>query len=319
MKKLYLPFIFKVQCALILLLSSVLVTESADKLFDIRNEAEFKKIIPADAKLEKLASGMRFVEGPVWINSDGGFLIFSDIPANQLKKWSKKDGLTTFREPSNNANGNTVDRQGRLVTAEHSGRRISVTEKDGTVKTVVDSYKGKKLNSPNDVVVKSDGTIWFTDPPYGIKPDQKEQDANYVFCFDPRTMNIKAVASDFDRPNGLCFSPDEKLLYIADSGQPKHIRVFEVTPDNSLRNGRVFCKIDVGGPDGIRCDSQGRIWSSAGDGVHIFDKNGSLIAKILVPETPANLCFGGDDGKTLFITARTSLYCIQTLVTGAKK
>jgi gluconolactonase len=287
--------------------------------FDIKNEAEFRKLIPPDAKLEKLAGGMKFTEGPVWVNANGGYLIFSDIPANQLKKWTKKDGLTTFREPSNNANGNTIDKQGRLLTCEHSGRRVSVTEKDGTVKTVVDSYQGKKLNSPNDIVVKSDGTIWFTDPPYGIRPEQKELDGNYVFCFDPRKMSLKVVASDFDRPNGICFSPDEKLLYVADSGKPRHIRVFEVAPDNSLRNGRVFCKIDVGGPDGIRSDSKGNIWSSAGDGVHIFAPDGTLIGKILVPETPANLCFGGEDGKTLFVTARTSLYAIKTAVTGTIK
>lgn len=287
--------------------------------FIVQNESAFKKLIPADAKLEKLATGMRFTEGPVWVNADGGYLVFSDIPANQLKKWSKVGGLATFREPSNNANGNTVDRNGMLITAEHSGRRISITDRDGVVKTVVDSYNGKKLNSPNDVVVKSDGTIWFTDPPYGIKPEQKEQDANYVFCYDPKKKELRAVASDFVMPNGLCFSPDEKLLYIADSGKPRHIRVFEVGADNTLKNGRVFCKIDVGGPDGIRCDSEGNVWSSAGDGVHIFAPDGSLIGKILVPETPANLCFGGDDGKTLFITARTSLYSIKTLVKGAVK
>jgi gluconolactonase len=194
-----------------------------------------------------------------------------------------------------------------------------LTESDGVVKTIVDSYNGKKFNSPNDVVVKSDGTIWFTDPPYGIKPEESELKTNYVFCYNPSKKQLKVVASDFDRPNGLCFSPDEKLLYIADSGRPRHIRVFEVTADNDLRNGKVFCKIDNGGPDGIRCDSNGNIWSSAGDGVHIFAPDGKLIGKILCPETPSNLCFGGDDGKTLFITARTSLYRIKTLVKSAVK
>lgn len=302
---------------LILLSISSFITICAE--FDIRDDAAFRKLIPPDAKLEKLAGGMRFTEGPVWVNADGGFLIFSDIPANQLKKWSKSGSLTTFREPSNNANGNTVDRQGRLVTVEHGGRRVTLTENDGVVKTIVDSYNGKKFNSPNDVVVKSDGTIWFTDPPYGIKIEESELKTNFVFCYNPKNKELKVVASDFDRPNGLCFSPDEKLLYIADSGKPRHIRVFEVTPDNALKNGRVFCKIDKGGPDGIRCDSNGNIWSSAGDGVHIFAPDGKLIGKILCPETPSNLCFGGDDGKTLFITARTSLYAIKTLVTGAVK
>ncbi|MGC8744428.1 MAG: SMP-30/gluconolactonase/LRE family protein [Verrucomicrobiia bacterium] len=301
------------------ILGTVIAAE-VETRFLIKNDEVFKKLISADAKLEKLAGGLRFTEGPVWVSAGGdGYLIFSDIPANQLKKWSKIGGLVTFREPSNNANGNTVDREGRLVTAEHSGRRISMTERDGTVKTVVDLYRGKKLNSPNDVVVKSDGTIWFTDPPYGIKPEEKEQDGNYVFCYDPRKKELRVVAADFDRPNGLCFSPDEKLLYIADSGKPRHIRVFDVEADNILKNGRVFCRIDVGGPDGIRCDSLGNIWSSAGDGVHIFSTNGELVGKILVPETPANLCFGGEDGKTLFITARASLYCIKTLVKSAVK
>jgi gluconolactonase len=287
--------------------------------FDIKNEAEFRNCVPADAKVEKLAGDFNFVEGPTWVPADGGYLVFSDIPANQLKKWTKDGGVTTFRQPSNNANGNTTDLEGRLVTAEHSGRRISMTEKDGTVRTLVDQYDGKKFNSPNDVVVKSDGTVWFTDPPYGVpKGEKKEQEGNYVFQYDPKIKKTTVVVKDCDMPNGLCFSPDEKKLYIADSGKPRHIRVFQVEKDG-LKNGKVFCAIDKGGPDGIRCDARGRVWSSAGDGVHIFDANGSLLAKILAPESPANLCFGGQDGKTLFIIARKSLYAVQTSVTGAKQ
>jgi gluconolactonase len=285
--------------------------------FDIKNEAEFGKVISSGAKLEKLASDMGFVEGPTW--DPAGFLIFSDIPNNELKKWTKEGGVTTFRKPSNNANGNTINLRGLLVTAEHSGRRISITRADGQVETLADQYNGKKFNSPNDVVVKRDATIWFTDPDYGLGNNPKEQEGNYVFRLVPRAKDIRPVAKDFDKPNGLCFSPDESKLYIADSGAPKHIRVFEVRPDGSLANGRVFCKIDKGGPDGIRCDADGRIWSSAGDGIHIFGQDGALIGKILVPETPANLCFGGPDGKTVYITARKSLYSIPTLVTGAKR
>ncbi len=286
--------------------------------FDIRNEAEFKKLLPADAKVEKLAGDMGFLEGPTW--HPDGFLVFSDIPNNELKKWTKDGGLATFRKPSQNANGNTIDREGRLVSAEHSGRRISVTEKDGAIKTVVDQYDGKKLNSPNDVVVKSDGTFWFTDPPYGIPKDQKkEQVTNHVFRFDPATKKISIVADDFNMPNGICFSPDEKHLYVADSGKPRHIRVFDVKADGTVANGKVFCAIDKGGPDGIRCDAAGRIWSSAGDGVHVFAPDGTLIGKILTPESPANLAFGGKDGQTLFITARKSLYAIPTSVTAAKR
>lgn len=286
--------------------------------FDIKDEAEFKKIVPDSAKLTKLAGDMRFLEGPVWNPADGGYVVFSDIPANELKKWSDKDGLKTFRQPSNNSNGNCLDAQGRLVTAEHGGRRISTTERDGKVQTVVDQFEGKKLSSPNDVVVKSDGTIWFTDPDYGLAGRPKEQEGNYVYRFDPKSKELRAVVKDFDKPNGLCFSPDEKKLYVADSGQPKHIRVFDAQKDGTLANGKIFCKIDKGGPDGIRCGKDGRIYSSAGDGIHIFALDGHLIGKILVPETPANLCFGGQDRKTLFITARTSLYAIPLLVAGDK-
>ena len=279
--------------------------------FEIKNEAEFRKIISPEAKVEKLAGGFRFVEGPVWIPK--GYLVFSDIPANHLIKWSRETGATVFREDSQNANGNTLNLKKQLVTAEHSGRRVSVTGEDGEIKTLVSEFEGKKFNSPNDVVVKSDGTYWFTDPDYGLGGKKKEQDGNFVYRFDPSTGKTTALVKDFDKPNGLCFSPDEKKLYVADSGKPRHIRVFDVQNDGTIANGKVFCAIDKGGPDGIRCDADGRVWSSAGDGVHIFATDGSLIGKILVPESAANLCFGGKDGKTLFITARTSLYAIETL------
>jgi gluconolactonase len=281
-------------------------------------DPDFEKIVPATAKLEKLATGMRFTEGPQWIPRDGGYLVFSDIPANELKKWTKSEGVTTFRAPSNNANGNTLDLEGRLLTAEHGARRVSRTEKDGTVVTLVDSYNGKKLNSPNDLVVKSDGTIWFTDPPYGIRPEQKEQPGNFVYRFDPKTKSIAPVVTDFDMPNGLCFSPDEKKLYIADSGKPRHIRVFDVQEDGTLANGRVFCTIDAGVPDGIRADRDGRIWSSAGDGVQIFAPDGKRFGRIPVPESAANLAFGGENMSTLFITARKSLYSIEVNAKGIR-
>jgi len=287
--------------------------------FDIKNQTEFEKIFPVGAHIEKLAGDMGFVEGPTWYFDGAPCLVFSDIPNNELKKWTRAGGLTTFRKPSNNANGNTTDRLGRLVTAEHSGRRVSLTEKDGTVKTVVDAFNGRKFNSPNDVVVKSDGTFWFTDPDYGLGKNPKEQDGNFVYRFDPATKSITAVAKDFDKPNGLCFSPDEKKLYIADSGKPKHIRVFDVNADGTLGGGRVFANIDKGSPDGIRCDAAGRLWSSSGDGAQVFSPDGELIVKVLAPEAGANLCFGGANGRTLFITARKSLYSVQTLVTGAER
>ena len=287
--------------------------------FDIRDEAEFRKVVAADARVEKLAGNLRFTEGPVWLRTDGGFLVFSDIPANELKKWTRAGGVTTFRSPSQNANGNILDRDGRLISCEHSGRRVSIVDQEGKLQTLVDRFDGKKFNSPNDAVVKSDGTVWFTDPPYGLpRGETKEQESNNVFRFDPKSKVVTVLVKDFDRPNGLCFSPDEKKLYVADSGQPRHIRVFEVQADGTVSNGKIFCQLDKGGPDGIRCDAQGRVWSSAGDGVQIFAPDGKLIGKILVAESPANLCFGGNDGKTLFITARTSLYAIPVLTTGPK-
>lgn len=279
--------------------------------------AEFASIVPATSRVFLVAGGMTFTEGPVWRKERGGYLVFSDIPANELKQWSEKAGLRTFRPASNNANGNTMDQRGRLVTAEHSARRISVTESNGTVTTVVDRYNGARFNSPNDVVVKSDGTIWFTDPPYGLPKDEaKEQPGNFVYRFDPKSKETSVVVRDIDMPNGLCFSPDEKLLYVADSGKTKRIYVFDVGDGGVLTGSRVFAVIDQGGPDGIRCDSKGRLYSSAGDGVHVFSTNGVRLGRIIVPETPANLAFGGDDMKTLYITARKSLYAIRLNTTG---
>ncbi len=283
---------------------------AADAKFDVRNEAEFRKCIPADAKLEKLAGGMAFTEGPVWVDWLSG-VVFSDIPADELKLWTASKGLSTYRKPSHNANGNTTGPDHRVITCEHTTRRVSVEEADGTIHTLVDSYQGHKLNSPNDVIVKSDGSIWFTDPPYGIQPNQAELPGNFVFRFEPKTKRLTAVLTNFNMPNGLCFSADESKLYVADSGAARHIRVFKCDPDNKLDAGKVFCAIDKGLPDGIRCDGEGRIWSTSDDGVQIFSPTGELIGKILVPEPPANLCFGGTNRDTLFITARTSLYSIK--------
>ena len=286
------------------------IASAAD--FEAVDKAGFDRMFPANAKVERLATDFRFTEGPAWINSEGGRLIFSDIPADEMKQWDSKGGVATFRKPSNAANGNTVDREGRLVTAEHGGRRISRTEKDGQVITVVDAFESKKLNSPNDVVVKSDGTIWFTDPDYGLAGRPKEQEGNYVYRFDPQKKLMTAVIKDFDKPNGLCFSPDESKLYVADSGKPKHIRVFGVDRSGAVSGGEVFAVIDKGGPDGIRCDSEGRVWSSSGDGAQIFSPEGKLLVRILLPEAAANLTFGGRDGRRLFLTARKSLYAVDT-------
>lgn len=280
-------------------------------------EPKLADLVP-DLKVKKLASGMKFIEGPVWTDADGGYLVFSDIPASELKKWTGTfDGkLSTDRIFTNQTNGNTRDREGRLLSCEHQARRVSRTQPDG-LQLLVDNWQGKKFNSPNDIIVKSDGSIWFTDPTYGLEKRKQEIPGQYVFRFDDSTSTATPVVKDFDQPNGLCFGPDEKKLYIADSGKPHHIRVFDVSADNQLTNSKIFCIIDNGVPDGIRCDAHGNLWSSAGDGIHIFAPTGALIGKIPVPETPANLAFGGSDGKTLFITARTSLYAIKTNVPGA--
>jgi len=298
-------------------LALALAATAAGADFEVKDEAEFKKLFSSTAKVERLATDFQFVEGPVWM--PGGFLVFSDIPANELKRWDAKSGVATFRKPSNNANGNTLDNAGRLLTAEHGAHRISLTAADGSVTTLVEHFEEKKLNSPNDVVMRKDGSIWFTDPDYGLAGRKKEQAGNYVYRLDPATKALIPVSKDFDKPNGLCFSPDESKLYVADSGQPRHIRVFEGAKDGSVSGGSVFAKIDKGGPDGIRCDSGGRIWSSSGDGAQIFAPDGHLIARILLPEAAANLTFGGKDGKTLFLTARKSLYAVTTKVRAAKR
>lgn len=306
--------------AVVCCLAAISVNVFAAEAFEIVDKAEFSKIVPADARVEKLATDMKFVEGPCWMAEEGGYLLFSDIPQSHIKKWSEKEGLTVYREQSNGTNGNTRDAQGRLISCEHTSRRVTRTEKNGSISVLADKFDGKRFNSPNDVVVKSDGTIWFTDPPYGTpKGEKKELEKNHVFRFDPATNEVKSVASDCDMPNGLAFSPDEKVLYVADSGKPKHIRAFAVNADGTLGAGEVFCKIDKGAPDGIRVDAAGHVLSSAADGVQIFSEKGVLIGKILVPEGPANLTFGGTDGNVLFITARTSLYRITLNVNGAKK
>jgi gluconolactonase len=300
--------------------------------FAVQDEAGLRRVVHPEARVEKLAGGFGFVEGPVWSDADGGFLIFSDIPGDELKRWTPAGGVTPYRTPSRNANGNTRDLQGRLLSCEHSGRRVSIEQRDGRVETLVDAYEGKRLNSPNDVVVKSDGTVWFTDPPYGLRghPELQEQAKNNVFRFDPASGDLRAVVDDFHRPNGLCFTPDERRLYIADSGDPHHVRVFDVQPDGRLSGDRVFCTISPGIPDGMRCDAEGRLYSSAGDGIHIFTPDGAPVGKLITPdapgrfdqtrigpEVPANLCFGGPDGTTLFITACTAVYTIPLLARGA--
>lgn len=296
--------------------------------YEIR-DPRFCDLLVSSAALDELYTGCRWAEGPVWFN-DGGYLLFSDIPNERVLRWIEGAGTSVYRAPSNFINGNTRDREGRLVSCEHGGRRVIRTEIDGTITTLADRHQGKKLNSPNDVVVKSDGSVWFSDPSYGILSDyegykaDEEQTSRNVYRLDPTTGELTVVVDDFLQPNGLCFSPDERLLYVADSGAshkpdaPRHIRVFDVTEDKLLTNGRVFAHIDKGIPDGMRTDVEGNLWSSAADGVHCFHPDGTLLGKILVPQAVANLTFGGPRKNRLFITASTSLYAIYTATRGAQ-
>ena len=265
---------------------------------------------------ERIASGLQFTEGPVW--HPDGYLLFSDIPADTIYKWTSDGGIEKFRSPSGNSNGLTFDRHGRLVACEHGNRRVSLTELDGTIVTLAGEYQGKRLNSPNDLVVKSDGSVYFTDPPYGVKPDQRELDFQGVYRVAPDGV-IALLADDFEKPNGLAFSPDEKILYIADTDR-KHVRAFDVQPDGTLANDRVFAEdvFEAGhGPDGMKVDINGNLYIAAGF-VWIFDSAGKHLGNIVAPEAPANLAFGGPDNKTLFLTARTSVYKVQLKVQGVK-
>ncbi|WP_064683108.1 SMP-30/gluconolactonase/LRE family protein [Rhizobium bangladeshense] len=296
-------------------------------LYDIRDE-RFGALAIGSAALEELYSGCRWTEGPVWF-SDLNCLLWSDIPNERMMRWTPDGTVSVFRSPSNYVNGNTRDRQGRLISCEHGGRRVTRTEIDGSITVLADSYKGKRLNSPNDVVVHSDGGIWFTDPTYGILSDYEghkadpEQPTRNVYRIDPSSGAIEAVVEDFIQPNGLAFSPDETKFYIADSGSakhvvPRHIRVFDVVDGRKLANSRYFCSLDVGNPDGFRLDVSGNLWTSAGDGVHCFSPDGTLLGKIRVPQTVSNLTFGGPKKNRLFITATRSVYSIYTKTNGAQ-
>ena len=289
-------------------------------------EPAFSALVAPDAVLESHFDQCIWAEGPVWF-ADGGFLLWSDIPNNRMLRFVPGNGVSPFRSPSNFVNGNTRDRQGRLISCSHGARAVLRTEWDGTITTLVDRYNGKRLNSPNDVVVKSDGTIWFTDPPYGILSNhegyqaEQEQPGCFVYRFDPADGSLQVVADDFSKPNGLAFSPDESVLYISDTGGshdpdwPAHIRQFDVKGDR-LGSGKVFAQIEVGLPDGFRVDSAGNLWTSTGQGVHVFNSHGTLLGRIHTGAKTANLCFGGPDGKTLFITASESLFSIEVKASG---
>jgi gluconolactonase len=288
--------------------------------FDIKDR-RFAHYILANAALEELAAGFRWVEGPVWFG-DANCLLFQDLPRNRTMRWSEEEGVSVFRFPSDYANGQTRDRQGRLIACSHRRRSLYRTEYDGHVTTLVTHHNGKRLNAPNDVVVKSDGTIWFTDPLYGISNDyeggrQVSEQPPGLYRYDPASDEIRLMAGDFDGPNGLAFAPDERRLYVAETGDQtqdnprQYIRVFDVAADGKqLSGGEVFYKIEPGYCDGLRVDEDGNLWSSAGDGVHCIDPQGKLLGKVLVPHTVANVAFGGFWKNRLFIAASHTLYAI---------
>lgn len=293
------------------------------------HDKRFSALTLPNVFLEKLHGGMKWAEGPVYF-PHGDFVLWSDIPNNRMLQWAEGMGTRVFRAEANNSNGNTRDLEGRLVTCEHLTRRVTRTEHDGTITVLADSHDGKRLNSPNDVVVKSDGTIWFTDPPYGILSDyegrkaEQEQEGCFVFRFDPADGSLTVVADDFVKPNGLAFSPDEAQLCISDTGKshdadgPHHIRMFDVSDDNILRNTHVFAEIEPGVSDGFRFDIQGNVWTSAGNGVQCFSSSGDMLGEILTGETVANVTFGGPRNNRLFITATTSLFSMHVAVPGAR-
>jgi len=293
-------------------------------------DRRFRALTIPIAPVETLFEACRWAEGPVWF-ADGGYLVWSDIPNNRMLRWTPDQGVGTFRSPSNFANGNTRDREGRLVSCEHGGRRVTRTEPDGTITVLADSYRGRRLNSPNDVVVKSDGSIWFTDPTYGILTDyegykaEPEQDACHVFRIDPAGGALDAVADDFVKPNGLAFSPDESVLYVADSGfthdpdGPHHIRALDVTGRNTLSGGRVFAEVSPGVPDGFRLDTAGNLWTSARNGVLCFSPQGALLGRIKLPQMVSNLTFGGPRRNRLFITSTHALCSVFVAATGAQR
>jgi gluconolactonase len=298
-------------------------------------DPSFAKYKVGNAAVERLYTGARWAEGPVWFG-DGRYLLFSDIPNNRMLRWLEDTGeVSVFRSPSNYSNGNYRDREGRLLTCEHDSRRLTRTEHDGTITVLMDHFQGKQLNAPNDLAVHSDGAIWFTDPGYGIMSNYEGHKASFelsanVYRLDPKTREATVVASDMDKPNGICFSPDERKLYIVDTGEPKHpgdphpIRVYDVEDGVRLKRGRMFANMAPGSSDGIRCDVDGNVWSAAGwagegfNGVHVFSPDGKLIGRIHIPETCANLCFGGAKKNRLFMAASQSLYALYVNTEGAQ-
>jgi gluconolactonase len=293
--------------------------------FEIRDD-RFRALVLANAPLETLGEGYRWLEGPVWF-ADHDCLYVSDIPNDRILRWSEHGGVSVFRRPAGFANGHARDRQGRLIGCSHRDRCVTRTELDGTVTVLASRYRGRRLNSPNDIVCRSDGTIWFSDPLYGISTDYEggKQSAELppaLYRLDPATGDLAVAAEDFEGPNGLAFSPDERFLYVAESGRQfdreprQYIRRFEVHEGGRLSGGERFHKVAPGFTDGLRVDEQGNVWSSAADGVHCISPEGDLLGKILTPSLVSNLAFGGRNRSRLFLCASQRLLAIYTNVRG---
>lgn len=323
------------------------MTQTSPTILDPRGA----DLVPAGATLERLGTGSTWAEGPVWLPGENA-LIFSDIPGDRIMRWDESPGtetsggggLSVHREGVEFTNGRTLDREGRVIACSHGRRAMERTEADGTTTVLVDRFGDKRFNSPNDVVVASDGAIWFTDPPYGITvaveghEGFREYGDNFVFRFDPATGDLRVVVTDVEEPNGLAFSPDESLLYVADTsaaptpgnGDHRLIRVYDVLTGITggrgpqavpggpvVKNGRVFVEVDRGLADGFRVDTAGNVWTSNGDAVTVFAPDGTRLLEVVVGEVVANVCFGGTDGTDLFIAASTSAYRLRTSVVGA--
>ena len=298
--------------------------------FEIRDD-RFTRSVNIDEPIEQIWTGGRWTEGPVYVPAARS-LFFSDIPNDRRLRWDELTGqVGDFRSGLGcYTNGSTLDRQGRQVCCEHGTRSVTRVEHDGAITILADRFEGKRFNSPNDVVVRSDGTIWFTDPAYGIESDYEgfksdpELSGQHVYRLDPESGDIRQVTEDFKRPNGLAFSLDEKTLYIVDScgnsypSNERHIQKFQVTEDGWLTGGEVFAECECGVFDGIRLDDRDRVWTSAQDGIHCYESDGVLVGKIFVPEEVSNLCFGGVKRNRLFITASSSVYSVLLKTTGAK-
>jgi gluconolactonase len=292
-------------------------------------DPRFEQLVLFNAELELLAEGFRWLEGPVWFG-DHQCLLFNDIPNNRTLRWSEQLGVSVFREPSHYANGQTRDPQGRLIQCHHQSRSLTRLEHDGSTTTLVSQAGGHRLNAPNDVVVKRDGSIWFSDPLYGLLNDyeggrQHSEQPPALYRLEPLSGVVQAMATDFDGPNGLAFSPDESLLYVAESGgagvaDPRqYIRRFQVSADGrSLSGGELFHKISSGWADGFRVDEHGNLWCGAADGVHVVAPDGTLLGKVLVPRRVSNLCFGDRHHSRLFLCASTALYSLFTNTRGVQ-